>query len=422
MLVAAITQLVRAQGASKVAVLWCDPLLNVRDIYTRTGIENILNKAKESGIGAIALGIKSNIGEVIYESNIAPPLLEWDNYRVPLGVDPVQMFLEEGRERQLQIYAVFPVFAEGNMMQQRGPLYEEHADWQTEVYVVEEGEPVIEPITEWAYGSTAFANPLHPDVQRYEIALIKEFLSKYSVDGLIFDKIQFSGIESDFSEYTKGLFIASLEQANDIQWWPEDVYELQKRDEEWQIVPGRYYKEWFEFRAKSIHQFVDKLIEEVRKLDPTLPVGISAGAWYPTYHEYGLNWASETNLLEEEWAAREYYKTAVAEMLNYVVVGCYFPRVSIEESDEAGAEWWMSIEGSAMVAMEVVNSACPVYASVLVELYKDDPNKFKEALNTAISQTNGLYLYDLSYIERHKYWEEISDVLLEARRRPLIPE
>ena len=67
-----------AQRSSKVTVLWCDPLLNLQQIYSRSGITSILDKVESSGIGAIALGVKTSGGEVIYESNVAPRLTEWE--------------------------------------------------------------------------------------------------------------------------------------------------------------------------------------------------------------------------------------------------------------------------------------------------------------------------------------------------------
>ncbi|MFQ5639096.1 MAG: alpha amylase family protein [bacterium] len=405
-----------AQQNEKVAVLWVDPLLNIREIYSRSGIINILTKARESGIGAIALMSKCLTGEVIYESQLAPQLLEWDNYRTPMGFDVVEVFLEEGRKQQLQIYAVFPVFAEGHMLQRQGLVYQERENWQTQVYVVEEGEPAVKPITQWAYGSAAYVNPLLPEVQDYEISLIKEFLEKYSVDGLILDRAQFSGIESDFSDHTKKLFEAALGPKEEIQWWPEDIYQWQLEDGEWAVVPGRYFPEWIEFRAKAMHRFLNRLVADINRIDPTLPVGLYAGAWYPTYYEYGLNWASDTNLIEEDWAKRDYYKTAVAELLNYLIVGCYFPRISIQDSEQAGAEWWMSVEGSSLASMEVVDNVCPVYASVLIGLYKNDSETFKASVQTALSQTNGLYLYDVSTIERYKYWDEIAEILKPASK------
>jgi len=154
-----------------------------------------------------------------------------------------------------------------------------------------------------------------------------------------------------------------------------------------------------------------KVIEEIRLVDQALPIGNFVGAWYPTYYEYGVNWASESTIPEEEWASTEYYKTAFAELLDFLVVGCYFPRITIEETEKVGAEWWMSTEGSAMVSMEVVNNVCPVYGSVLIDLFKNDRALLKQALTVVLDHTNGLYIYDLSHVESYKLWDDIREVL-----------
>jgi len=63
-----------SQNDDKTAVLWCDPLLNISQITNRNGIINIINKAGDSGFKAIALGVKTITGEVIYKSKNRKPL------------------------------------------------------------------------------------------------------------------------------------------------------------------------------------------------------------------------------------------------------------------------------------------------------------------------------------------------------------
>ncbi|HEX9653905.1 MAG TPA: alpha amylase family protein [bacterium] len=397
----------------KLAVLWCDPLLNIRDITSRAGISNIISKAEDAGFGAIALGVKAVSGEVIYPSKVAPRLLQWDGYSVPLDLDPVKIFLEEAKRRQLQIYAVFSVFSEGHNTERRGPIFDERSNWESQVYVVDEEEPKVIPITQWESGSAAFANPFLSEVQTYEIAVVKEFLQEYSVDGIIFDKVRFSGIESDFSDFSRSQFEGYLAQSGKrLQWWPDDVMQWNRRDGEWNVVPGMYYKEWIEFRSKTIHDFLSRLTKEIKGIDPTLPIGNFVGGWYTTYYEYGVNWASEDNFPEGDWVSQDYQKTAIASLLNYLIVGCYYPRITTVESEQAGADWWMSIEGAAMVSMDVVSNVCPVYGAILVDLFKTDGEKFKSALTTVINLTNGLYVYDNSSIERYGLWDEIAAVLI----------
>jgi len=84
----------------------------------------------------------------------------------------------------------------------------------------------------------------------------------------------------------------------------------------------------------------------------------------------------------------------------------------MEEAENAGAEWWMSVEGSSIIAKEVVGQVSPVHASLMVEQFKDTADTFKKALSTALNLTEGLYVYDFSQIEKYKYWDELQEVLL----------
>ncbi len=397
--------------ARKPSVLWCDPLLNIRTISTRGGILNIVRNAKANGFEGVTLGVKTITGEVVYESEVAPRLLEWNGYRVPLDFDLVRVFIEEARRQDLRVYAFFPVFAEGHMLERTGTVYTQHPDWQSSVYVVEDNQPVVVPITQWAYGPVAFANPHLQAVQDYEVKMILEFIQEYNVDGLILDKVRFSGIEADFSNASKQQFEAFL-GGKKIDWWPEDVLEWQLVDGQWGPVPGPLFVQWVEFRAGAMKKFVNRLVDDIRKQDPTMPIGNFTGSWYPTYYEYGVNWASESNIPEEAWASRDYYKTAFAEQLSYSVVGCFYPRVTMNDAEKVGADWWMSVEGSSIVAMDVVNKATPVYGSVLAEQFRDNGNTFKQALQTALNLTDGLHVMDVSQIERYQYWDEIRSLLL----------
>ena len=396
--------------SSKPSVLWCDPLLNIRTLTTRGGILNIVNKAKSNGFQGVAIGVKAITGEVLYQSDVAPRLLEWNNYRVPLDFDLVRVFVEEARRRGLQVYAFFPVFAEGHMLERSGTVYVEHPDWQSDVYVVENDEPAIIPITQWAYGPVAFANPLLPAVQSYEIAMIIEFLTKYSVDGLILDQLRFSGIEADFSDEARRQF-ETYRGGKKVDWCPDDVLQWQLVDDAWQPVPGKLFVDWVEFRASAVKNFVDRVLAEVKKADPVMPVGDFVGAWYPTYYEYGVNWASGSNIPEESWASRNYFRTAFAQELSYSVVGCFFPRVTMDEAEKVGADWWMSVEGSAIVAMDVVGKATPVYGSLLAEQFRENGEVFKKSLKMALNLTDGLYVTDFSQVERYRFWDEIREVL-----------
>jgi len=394
----------------KMSVLWVDPLLNIRDIHTRGSISNMITKAQRAGFEAIALGMKALTGEVIYKSNEAPQLLEWRGYQVPNNFDAAKEFIEEARRRDMQIYAVFPLFSEGHMTERKGLIYDKRPEWQSQVYVVEDEEPVIIPISDWAYGTAGFGNPFSAGYTGYLVRIVREFLREYSVDGIIFDKVRFYGLETDFSEDAKRQFETFIGQS--INWWPNNIYELQYVNDNWEKVPGEYYYAWLEFRASTMRKFVNRMIEEVRKVDQSIPIGVMVGGWFPAYYEYGLNWASEETRLDYEWATDDYPSTGIAELFDYMVVGNFFPRVTMKEAEDIGAEWWMSVEGSIINATEVVNRVCPLYGSLLVEQFANNEEGFTQAMRTILEQTTGLHINDASGLEKHKLWDAVTNVLV----------
>lgn len=403
-------QNVTPQSTRKTNILWVDPLKNIRTITTRSQIAGLMSKASSSGFQGVALGIKTTTGQVIFESDIAPRLLEWNGQTIPKDFDIVKEFSEQAIQSDLIFYAVYPVFAGGNMIERKGLLYDEHVDWQSYVYVVEKEEPEIIPITQWAFGSIAYENPLNATVQNYEISVINEFLDEYTVGGFIFDKLRFYGIEADFSNETKNAFEGFL--GSKIDWWPRDVFEWQLQDERWEIVPGDRFLDWVNFRAQSSKNIAAKLVQAVRRNAPSLQVGNFVGSWYPTYYEYGVNWASESHHPDENWAPSDYNKTSIAETFDYMVTGSFYPRVAMEDAEADNAEWWMSVEGGAELAKNVINDATPIYGALLVEQFKDDREKFKLALKTALEKTDGLFLTDLSHIQKNNYWGAIAAVFL----------
>jgi len=71
----------------------------------------------------------------------------------------------------------------------------------------------------------------------------------------------------------------------------------------------------------------------------------------------------------------------------------------------------MSVEGSSIIAKEVVGEVSPIHASLLVEQFKGSAATFKKALSTAINLNDGLYVYEFSQIEKYNYWDELRDIL-----------
>jgi len=405
-------------------ILWMDAYANFERLATLKGIQQVMDKAKEVSFTDIVVDVKPIDGYVLYKSNIAPMLKEWKGYKRAEDFDYLGTMIQEGRKRGFKVHVALNVFSEGYAQEKTGIAYTTKQDWATIVYT----RNGLMPITKAPDQLAIFVNPLLEAVQEYELSIIGEIVEKYHPDGIILDRARYTGIVSDFSDSSRLAFEKFI--GRELKCWPEDVYTLTiKGDGTTEPLPGKYYKEWLEWRAGVIHDFFKKARERVKSIDKNVNFATYAGAWYPTYYELGVNWASPKYHPDKDykWASKNYYKTGYATLLDFLCVGNYFYEVTIDElkhaksttSERGEAEMklekepWYSVEGSADIAMKVTKGEIPVYGSLYVQQYKDkeNPEQFRRAIEMCLNKTNGLMIFDLFHLENFNWWNVVAKAI-----------
>ncbi len=401
----------------KYIILWIDATANLENLNSRDKVKDILLKTKEAGIDAVAVGIKPLSGHVLYPSEFAPRLTEWKGKHVDTNFDLFTIVREEGLNLGIDVHLLMMAFSEGHKLFKTGPIYDRHPEWQTLCYDIEsdETEPRLIPITELRHGLltpsiwAGFTNPVNPEVRKYELSVLKEVLEYYHPDKIVFDRIRFNGLNSDFTDLTKKAFEEFI--GTTLNRWPEDVFELKRSSDKAEVIKGCYYEDWLFFRAKVIHDFFQEAVKIIREFDSKIVIGDYVGSWYPTYYTYGVNWGSIKHFPPFPWARADYNKTAYAEMLDWITVGCYFPDLTKSETKQAGIPFWESIEGGMEVANEAINGAIPLYGAVYAENFAGQPERFKTAMQIILEKGQGMKIFDLSQIIAYDWWDEIDEVL-----------
>lgn len=299
--------------------------------------------------------------------------------------------------------------AEGYVLSGHGAA----AAWMREHLVVG-GQATLESGTQFVKAedypsASTFVNPILPEVQEYELSVIREIAENYDVDGISLDRARYSNGRADFSQESRDAFEAYLGEAVDS--WPSDVmtYELDGFAE--RRVEGPLYRQWVKWRAHNIQQFFQQARDEIYAIDPSLYFTDYVGAWYPLYYEEGVNWGSRDYQPSYDWADEDYSTTGYAEDLDFLMVGTYFEDVTREDAIASGqvAEWY-SVEGSADLATEAVDEATFVYSSLYLLQYQHDPERFRAAMKMALERTHGIMIFDLVYLEQYGWWEIIDEV------------
>ena len=411
--------------------MWFDCEANYRTLSEPDSIMYYLSKCRDLGFGNVVVDMKSIMGEVLYDSQIAPYMGDWEGIERPRDYDMFAYFLKYGHELGLKVFGSLNVFAGGHNYFDRGVIYGDKAHWQSICY--HNGELV--PISSIKTNYNGMMNPSNPEMQQYQIDILKEFVTKYpEMDGLIFDRVRYDGVTADFSELSRRQF---EEYAGvTVENFPEDILSWYDENgnlrENW--VPGKYGKKWIEWRAMVIHDFVERAHAELKEINPDLILGDYTGAWYPTYWQLGVNWASKDYdpyqvPQYQAWATEDYHKSGYAEMLDVYMTGLYYTLITKDDVDratgvvgqrsEAGMDnsltYCYCVEGGAEIAKEITKGVVPVIGSIYVEQYMGDFTPFGPAVTQALKSTDGVMIFDIVHLNKHKLWDELEAAMKAGR-------
>lgn len=407
--------------------IWIDCHANFARTSSPDSIQFYLQKIKDTGFDNVVVDMKPIDGDVLYSSEIAPQLLRYGRTRRDKDYDMLSYFLEYGHELGMNIYASMNIFCGGNNWSNRGIIFKDKAHMQSIVYTPEG----LKPIGEVKSNYNGMLNPVNPEVQEYELSILKEFVSRYKdLDGIIFDRLRFDGITADFSEISRSKYEEHV--GHKVENFPTDIIYYEDN----QIKQGKEFKHWIEWRSGVIKDYLAVVRKELKAINPELVIGDYTGAWYPTYYNEGLNWASDKYDPSTyfDWALPTYKDTGYASLLDVYMPGLYYVTVSKSDVDRNLAQlakdpqvqiegvwspidmkyardYWYCIEGGAEWVNKITAGDVPVYGTILVSQYNGDSEHFTKAAVAAREHTDGLVLFDLCHIIADDLWAPLKEAI-----------
>ncbi|RAJ10939.1 glycosyl hydrolase family 10 [Chitinophaga skermanii] len=406
-----------AQAQTRRNILWFDATANFKRFSYEDSIKNILDKCQQAGVTDVVIDVKPITGEVLYKSKIAPQMLDWNGDKRAADFDMLQVFINEAHKRNMVAHASMNVFVAGHNHFDRGVVYTSHPEWQSLNYT----DSGLVPISKIKTKYSAMLNPANPEVRAYELSIVKEIVDMYpTLDGIILDRGRYDGIQADFSPLSQQLFEKYI--GKKVANFPSDIYTYKGKQRE----PGVLYKEWLEWRASVIYKFFADARKVAKKANKKIIFGDYTGAWYSTYYEVGVNWASKKYDPSKDynWATKKYKQYGYAELLDLFTTGCYFFEVAKSEVNkgdakaartEAGMETAKSplytVEGSAELSKDLVKGAVPVYAGLYVDQYAKDKNQFIKAMKMCRAKSDGVMVFDVVHIINNGWWDALTEGL-----------
>ncbi len=247
----------------------------------------------------------------------------------------------------------------------------------------------------------AFVNPILPAVQAYELSLIKEVVSHYDVDAIVLDRMRYADIYNDFSPASRTSF--SQWTGHPVQSWPGDVLSYNPIPGD-PIIRGPLFKRWLQWRALQIQHFLGKVVQTVHQIKPQVLVGAYVGSWYGDYYPVGVNWGSPRYSIHLNWTPDDYSETGYADYLDFLTTGCYYKVPTLRDAQMIGTDPDATVEAAARLSEKAVHSATYVYAGIYLQDFAGHPKRFADAVKAAIRNSQGVMLFDISYVYDYHWW------------------
>lgn len=403
--------------APKRLLMWFDGEANFQRFSNPDSIDYYLNKIKALGFTDAVVDVRPITGEVFFDTPYAPKMKEWQGFKRP-DFDYLGHFIKTAHRLGLRVQASLNVFVAGHNYFDRGLIYSLHPEWASTVYTSKG----MMPITQQKEKYSAMVNPIDPTFRTHILHVLCDLVKRYpKLDGLMLDRVRYDGIEADFSPMTRTAFEKHIHST--IKNFPEDIQTWVKDDKgDYHVKQGKYFNQWIEWRAQNIYNFMAQARKAVKTVNPKISFGTYTGAWYPSYYEVGVNFASKNYDPSKDypWATANYKKTGYAELIDLYATGNYYTDITITDAEkntkgvrnetdsETQQGTWYSVEGSCRHLRHILGKNKFV-GGILVDQFYSNPSKLSESIAMNLKESDGLMVFDICHIIAKNLWKEIGD-------------
>lgn len=409
----------------KARYIWIDAGGNFSDYANdKDKIFSDVKRLKETGFTDLIVDVRPTNGTVLFKSRQGTSLSRIDAwvkgsykwlYRTA-DFDYLQAFIDAARENGLRVNASINTLVGGYLcpygLGEDGPIFTDSKmkSWASVVNTTDGLVSTLDLSSHSGYEDdygAKFFSPSNPDAQSYVLSLLED-LAGYDLDGIILDRCRYDdfSLQSDFSEESRSQFEEYI--GKKVENWPTDI--MSKGQSSLPSYVTSTQKQWLSFRAKTIHDFVEKAEAKVHAVNKDIRFGVYVGGWYSSYYYSGVNWASpkyDPKADGYRWADSDYKNYGFADHLDFMFIGAYAGADSIYGS----GEWTM--QGFCKQAGELIKGDAPYSGGPDIGNATGFTDGGKGSLMPKIvdacinNSTGGMFIFDLCHIKMYDYWDDV---------------
>lgn len=399
-------------------LVWIDASANFKDYANdQQRIREDMKRLKSTGFTGVVVDVRPTSSGVLFKSDTENALSKVDAWigsqykwiERSATFDYLQEFIDAGSKEGLDVYAAINTFVGGKKcpygLGETGVVFSDPTKqaWTTVVNTKNGLKSTME-----LGDGTKFFNPANDAAVDYLLNILEDLASYKGLKGIILDRCRYddNDLMSDFSPESKAKFENYI--GREVTSWPNEIFSPGQNELPASLTTIQ--KTWLEFRAKTIHDFVEKASDRVHKVNSDIKFGAYVGAWYSTYYNSGVNWGSPkyiTSSYYSRWASAKYNSYGYADHCDIMLIGAYASTSSIYGS----GEW--SMQGFCNRAKYIFADDVPYLggpdignSSGFEKGGRGDlmPQIVDACIN---SSTGGMFFFDLCHIKMYNYWDDI---------------
>jgi uncharacterized lipoprotein YddW (UPF0748 family) len=406
----------KTPNSEKPRYIWVDAAANFPDFAnSKENILRDLTLAKNAGFTDVVVDVRGTTGDVLFKTDVVDQA-KWFGAWLSTGYtkiertatwDYLQAFIDAGHSIGLKIHAGVNTMVGGNTtsLGSDGVLFRDATkrEWATQILTTS---GIVNTLDKG--GSEAkFFNPVNENVQSYLLDMLEDLAAYKELDGIVLDRGRFDDLDSDFSPYTKKKFEEYLGYS--IPNFPADVMTAGTTAGSLPATLPPYFKQWLEFRVKTIHDFMEKARIRVKTTNKDIQFGVYVGGWYSTYYNVGVNWASpkyNTAAAYSAWATAKYQNYGYADHMDVILIGAYASPTGVYGANEWTIQGFCSkavdkIKGDTKVigGPDVGNGDWATASDAVIN------QAITQSVDAAINACDGYFLFDMIHLKKKNQWQ-----------------
>lgn len=401
---------------AKARMVWIDAAANFRYYANdQEQIKSDMQRLKDIGFTGVVVDVRPTNTGVLFASSKEPALTKVDAWvggsyvwvERTESFDYLQAFIDAGKEAGLDVYASINTMVGGcNLpygLGKVGMLYD-NPDRKSWANVINTSDGLVNTL-DMSGSGTKFLNPANDQVVTYLTDLLAD-LAEYDLTGIILDRCRYddNDLLSDFSDVSRTKFEAYLGKT--VSEWPID---FTYNDDGYIVNVTDLQAKWMAFRAKNIHDFVEKASARVHTVNPDIRFGAYVGGWYSSYYLSGVNWASPNYNARNSygWAPDDYSSYGYADHCDIMIIGAYASTSKVY----GNGEW--SMQGFCKQAERLFAGDVPFVGGPDIGNSTGFTSGGQGSLMPSIvdacinASTEGMFFFDLCHIRMFDYWDDI---------------